>query len=236
MQAAQDAPLTALPLLRRRRNQARALRHKLDEFVHVADSRLAKPHVGSTVFSRPIGTDWSWRPALWRGPLADKGMAGVRTKTGFGGEIMVFHDCSISELMLRQMRNTSDKDLAPFGLRMEVFRFDGSFLSLVLDLPGDSCAGLKKRHILRVDTVIEVEKPLDIYFRLNIKHGPNTEQLVSKLPMDHHEAFVEFDLGYSSLNEKRVERIWVDMIFDGAEMNRMTVRDITFSRHPRAEL
>ncbi len=47
---------------------------------------------------------------------------------------------------------------------------------------------------------------------------------------------VEFDLSYTNLNEKRVEKIWLDLIFEGPEMNQVTVRDITFSRLPRAEL
>ena len=47
---------------------------------------------------------------------------------------------------------------------------------------------------------------------------------------------VEFDLGYSDINEKRVERMWLDLIFEGPEMNQITIRDITFCRYPRAEL
>jgi hypothetical protein len=38
------------------------------------------------------------------------------------------------------------------------------------------------------------------------------------------------------MNEKRVERIWLDLIFEGPEMNQVTLRDLTFSRRPRAEL
>ena len=47
---------------------------------------------------------------------------------------------------------------------------------------------------------------------------------------------VEFDLAYSKLNEKRVEKAWIDLIFEGPEMNQITLRDLTFSRRPRAAL
>ena len=47
---------------------------------------------------------------------------------------------------------------------------------------------------------------------------------------------VEFDLAYSKINEKRVEKLWVDLIFEGPEMNQIILRDVTFSRRPRAEL
>jgi len=71
---------------------------------------------------------------------------------------------------------------------------------------------------------------------LNIKHGPNVEQVVRELPLNEGEVKVEFDLAYTKMNEKRVERIWVDLIFEGPEMNQVTLRDVTFSRRPRAEL
>mgnify|MGYP006074808711 FL=1 len=234
--AARKAAGAELLVLRAQRYSARQLRQKLDELTYVADSRLALPRIGSNAFAKPGGTDWSWRPQLWRGPLASKGMSNVQSKTSFGDEVTIFHDCRISELTLRQLRNTREVDLAPFGLRMDVFRFDGSFLSLVLDLPPESCDGLKKRHLVRLDANIELEKPLEIFARLNIKHGPNTEQIVRELPLHQEEVMVEFDLAYSKLNEKRVERMWVDLIFEGPEMNQVTIRDITFCRHPRAEL
>ncbi len=87
-----------------------------------------------------------------------------------------------------------------------------------------------------MDAIIEMEKPLEIFARLNIKHGPNTEQLVRELPLHESEVMVEFDLAYTNLNEKRAERIWVDLIFEGPQMNQIIMRDITFSRRPRAEL
>lgn len=225
-----------LSALRRRRAQARLLRQSLDLFVQVADSRLALPRIGSTSFPRPAGTDWSWRPLMWRGPLGVKGLAGVESQTRIGDEITIFHDCRVSELTLRQLRNDREEDLAAFGLRLDVFRFDGSFLSLVLDLPPEACAGLRKRHLIRTDMSVETEKPLEIFARLNVKHGPNVEQIVRELPRQSNPSFVEFDLAYTKLNEKRVEKIWIDLIFEGPEMNQITLRDLTFARYPRAEL
>ncbi len=81
-----------------------------------------------------------------------------------------------------------------------------------------------------------MEKPLEIFARLNIKNGPNTEQIVRELPLGAEEVMVEFDLAYSKLNEKRVEKMWLDLIFEGPQMNQVTLRDLTFSRRPRAEL
>ena len=45
---------------------------------------------------------------------------------------------------------------------------------------------------------------------------------------------VEFDLAYSDLNEQRIEKAWIDLIFEGPEMNRVVLRDVNLSRAPRA--
>lgn len=235
-QAAQKAGREELETLREQRSRSRQLQTKLAELAHVADNRLALPRIGSNSFQRPGGTLWAWRPQLWRGPLAKKGMASVANKTPIGDEIAVYHDCKISELTIRQLRNTREEDLAPFGLRLDVFRFDGSFLSLALELPKQACQGMQRRHLVRLNAIIEVEKPLEIFARLNIKHGPNTAQVVVELPLGEKEVEVEFDLAYSDLNEKRIEKMWLDLIFEGAEMNQIILRDLTFCRYPRAEI
>ena len=125
------------------------------------------------------------------------------------------------------------------GLRplepMDVFQFDGSFLSLALDLPQAAIDGLTRRHIIRLEIRVETEKPLEIFGRINVRHGPNIEQLVREFDGSAGELSLEFDLAATRLNETRVERAWLDLIFEGPEMNAITLRDLTLSRRPRAE-
>ena len=231
-----EAGTVDLGTLRKWRGRARSLRRRLDQVIHAAEHRLALPVIGSNVIRKPIGTDWAWRPMPWKGPLPAPGMASVPSKAPLCEGATIFHDCRRSELTVRQIRNTREADIAPFGLRMDMFRFDGSFLSLVLDLPDEAARGLKLKHLIRLDVIVEMEKPLEIFARLNIKHGPNVEQIVRELPLHEEDVMVEFDLAYSKMNEKRVERLWVDLIFEGPEMNEVILRDVTFSRRPRAEL
>ncbi|SIS55915.1 hypothetical protein SAMN05421759_101417 [Roseivivax lentus] len=234
--AAQSAPEADLRALRRQRAQARQLKQQIDELLHVADNRLALPLIGNQSFPRPHDADWAWRPELWTGPLPVKGISSVQSKSMLGREATLFHDCAQSELTLRQLRNTREADLAPFGLRLDVFRFTGSYLSLAIDLPEEAARGLKRRHLVRLETIVEMEKPIEIFARLNIRHGPNTEQLVREMPLHQDDVMIEFDLAYTKLNEKRVEKLWLDIIFEGPQMNQVTLRDLTFSRRPRAEL
>ncbi len=234
--AADAARDTDIPELRRQRANARRLKQHLDKLIHVAESRLALPMIGNQSFPRPVDADWAWRPELWCGPLPVPGISSVQSKSMLGREATLFHDCIHSEITLRQLRNMREADLAAFGLRLDVFKFDGSYLSLAIDLPAVASENLRRKHLIRLDTIVEMEKRIEIFARLNIKHGPNTEQIVRELPLHQEDVRVEFDLAYTKLNEKRVERMWLDLIFEGPQMNQVTLRDLTFSRRKRAEL
>ncbi|WP_121060672.1 DUF6478 family protein [Chachezhania antarctica] len=234
--AARDAPTVSLTTLKAQRTRARQLRAHIDRLIHVADGRLALPRIDSSQFQKPHGTDWAWRPEAWRGPLTKPGLAAVPTRAPFGNEATLFHDCDVSEVTLRQIRNLRPDDLAAFGLRLDVFRFDGSFLSLVIDLPNDAAKGLSRSNLIRVNTIIESEKPLEIFARLNVRHGPNTEQVVRELPLHEEDVSVDFDLAYSKLNERRIEKVWLDLIFEAPEMNQIILRDVTFARYMRASI
>jgi len=45
----------------------------------------------------------------------------------------------------------------------------------------------------------------------------------------------EFDLAYIPMNEKRLEKIWLDLIFEAPRMNAVEIRELFFSRHLRAQ-
>lgn len=221
---------------RLQRSPATALKSRLDAFLATADGRRALPPGGSAALPRPPGTDWAWRPPLWCEPLPGGGAAGVRSPTPLGAGATIFHDCPLAEIAVVQLRNRRGPEPAPFGVEVEVAGFGGSFLSLVLELPREAAAGLKRRHLLRLGAKVEAEKPAAVLARLNVKQGPNVEQLSRELPEAEAEAVVEFDLDATRLDETRVERLWLDLIFQKPAMNRITLRDVTLARYPRADL
>ena len=234
--AAQNAPHAELGALRTQRRQAKQLFTPLQELSHVAETRLALPRVGSTTFPRPAGTDWSWRPKAWRSAYTQRGIAPAPNKSSLGDEVTLFHDCPASEVTMVQSRNAGAADFAPYGVTLEVFHFTGSFLSLVIEIPPASCTGLQKRHLIQLALMIDRESPVKVQARLNIKHGPNTEQILMPLLDDQAETSVEFDLAYSQLNEKRAERMWLDLMFENPKMNKISLRDVNLTRYPRAEI
>lgn len=233
---AEAAPQLESFELRALRAEARGLRRQLDRTLQAADARLQLPALGAGLPQMPLGTDWCWRPDLWRGALPEPGAVAATERTALGENLALYHDCPLGEVVVRQIRNDRAEDRAPYGLAIDIFGFRGKFLSLALNLPDAAVQGLKARHLLRAELVIDADRPLRAFARLNIKHGPNLAQPVSNLPESGRDKLAEFDLAYGDLNDKRIERAWLDLILNDTAMSRIVIRDVVVSRRPRAAL
>lgn len=222
--------------LRDLRNRARKLKQVLARLVSRADQRLAAAVGKVGTIRRHPNADWSYRPEVWTGPVQPRGHVPVKRGTRLGSELAIFHDCPIEEITLQQIRNARAEVIAPFGLQMDVFAFGGTFLSFALDLPESVLDGLSNRHIVSVEADLYMEQPIEIFVRLNIQHGPNTEQVVRQIREVEDTAAAEFDLGYTDLSGKKPDKVWLDFIFEGPSMNQITIFDLALTRRPRAAL
>jgi hypothetical protein len=234
--AARDAAALDPATLRGLRAEARKARQRLDRLIHAADSRLALPPLGAGLPVLALGTDWAWRADICRAPLPRPGAIAATDRTAISDDCTLYHDCPLGEVALRQVRNRTEADRAPFGLSVEVFGFQGSFLSLATELPEGAIQGLTTRHVIRVDLVLDADRPLRAFARLNIRHGPNHAQLVCDLAPEGRDKLAEFDLAFARLDDTRIERAWLDLIFNDAAMTGLMLRDLTVSRRPRSEL
>ncbi|MBO6601647.1 MAG: hypothetical protein JJ938_01280 [Roseicyclus sp.] len=233
---ADDADTMPPAELRALRKRLSSLRHQLDRARLAADAALLNAGSGQDRIERPDQCDWAFRPAPWVVPILPAGEVSVTSPKDLGGGVKLFHDARLSELSYRQVRNRLTDIAAPFGLILDVYRFDGSFLSVVQDLPQDALDGLTRDHFLKVGLRATLESPLEVYARLNVQHGPNCEQIVRQFQFDGDSAVAEFDLAYSKINEKRLEKMWLDLIFEGPQMNQVSIWDMTILRAPRADL
>lgn len=211
------------------------LRRVLDGFIREADHQISRVRFKRPGFQKPENADWAWQPELWSRRIEQQGVAPARSKTEVGQETRLFHDCETAAVTIKQFRNSRSLDLAPFGFMMDVFQFDGSFLSLAIALPQAAVEGLNPRHIFEVEAIIESERPVKILARLNIRQGPNVEQITREFPQSSILSSVGLDLGYLILSENRIQDLWLDLIFDAPQMNQIKIRDLTFYRRPRAE-
>ena len=225
--------------LRRLRDEALGLRSSLNRFLSGADHRARQSQVALDALQLPGGTDWRWRPGFMAGPILPRGIAQPEPGTRLAGDATVWHDCPERTLILEQMACPGATDLSPFGLQLEVFGFSGSFLSLAIDMPAEALAGLTRNHVIRLETGIVAERPINIYARLNIGHGPNVDELLHKCsdlqPGQQSQQVIEFDLAYTGMNERRLDKICLDLIFEQPRMSAVEIHELFLSRHLRAE-
>lgn len=222
------------------RDEAFALRQELDRFLDQTNRRLALSQARLAQVPLPSGTDWRWRPDFLSRRIVPSGVAAPVSGAQIGGPNAVWHDCAERALTLRQVQNSSATDLAAFGMRLEVMGFSGSFLSLAIDLPDEALSGLSRNHIVRVETSVQIEREMNIYLRLNIGNGPNTEEILRHLggvePGGVCSNITEFDLAITEMNERRLDKIWLDVIFEKPGLNAVILSEMIVSRHPRANI
>jgi hypothetical protein len=213
-----------------------AMRGEVERLALSAEAELFARVGNLDGVARPDQCDWAERAGPWRTRLARRGHVDFASPLALGAGVTLFHDAAHADLCLRQEAVRPGRRGSAFGLVLEVYRFDGSFLSLVQDLPPAALLGLTLGHFFRVQLTVEREQPIEIYARLNIQHGPNQEQIVRQFAFSGDNGLAEFDLAYTKINERRIEKAWLDLILEGPEMNRIAIWDMVMLRAPRADV
>lgn len=221
--------------LKRMSDDIQGMRDRLDTMAAQSRSELLSRRAGSDGIDRPDQCDWAARPAPWHEEMRPHGVVGLTSPHPLPGGAKVFHDANHAEICLRQEPAPHWVEGAQFGLVLEVYRSDGSFVSIVQDLPAEALVGLTRNHFVTMNLVADREQPIEIYARLNIQHGPNVEQIVRQVDFDGGSGRAEFDLAYTKINEKRLERAWLDLILEGPKMTRIALWDMVILRAPRAD-
>jgi len=169
-----DTPPETLKELKK---HARAIEIRAGAVAKNADRSLISLLPGDAADQRRPRTDWSYRPEPWKCRQHPWGFAPALNNASLGRDVTLYHDCKSRSLTFRQIRNLDPDSLAPFALHLDIFRFRGSFLSIVVRAPDGVTKGLTKNHILGVSCELQIERPVDIMLRLNLRNGPNTEQI-----------------------------------------------------------
>lgn len=185
---------------------------------------------------RPLHCEWAWRAVPWAARLALSPGDGLADGTVIAPGVTLHHDDPAG--MVGAAQSATPDGPAPFALALAARPFAGSFLSLAIDLPADA-APLLPRHLLGVQVALAAPLGNPVYLRLNLRHGPNTAQLLRLVDarlQGPAPALVEFDLAYARFNPRRVTKIWCDVILTGPGPLSAELLDLAFTRRPRAEM
>lgn len=171
----------------------------------------------------------SWRPAAWQRPLGHSGVTAAPGPTAFGSGLTLFHDCPLAEIRLAQI----NEDFAPRAVAVSAKGFEGTYLSLVVDLPPDKARVLGERDIVCLRVRPGGDPMPGSLARLNLRAGPNVIVKTRSLRARGGGLVAEFDLGRLDLGGRRVSAVWIDLIFD-APLAEIRIADLCATRHRRA--
>lgn len=221
------------------RERAQTLHRHVSRFLQASDPWMLRS-MGVPDGDLPTGTDWHWRPRLLRGGIHPPAIAAPGNGQRLGEDAALWHDCPHRALILRQSARPQPGRGACHAVQIEMLGFSGSFLSLALTLPTEALDTLGPDRILHVDVVMDAERPITIYARINLRQGPNTETMLRQLgdPVAGQGARrrAEFDLAYADLGHRPVESAWLDLIFEQPRMNAVVLRDAVICGHGRARI
>ena len=220
------------------REEAQLLHRRLSRFLQASDPwMLRKTGLGDE--DLPPGTDWHWRPRLLCGQISPQAVVSPDNGHRLGEDAALWHDCPNRALILRQSPRPRPGQAACYAMGIEMMGNSCGFLSLALDLPDDALPGLGADRVLQLDTVMDAERPITIYARINLVQGPNTETMLRQLghPAEGMGARrrAEFDLAYADLANRPIERAWLDLIFEQPHLNAVGINDVLVSHHRRAQ-
>ena len=191
---------------------------------------------GATVIDVPDGfplppkTQWGFTPSL-QNSVTEDGISGqILTGTSLGPNVTLHHDGDESAFSIQR------PDDYCVGLQFEFGDFPNGFFSLAFDLPEDGVSALSRHDLLRFIVQTQTDEPFQAYVRLNMRHGPNTEQLVRMLDIGDGTTCVEFDLFYSEYEQKHASSAWIDLIFNDPAHKKVTLERVIILRRARASL
>ena len=219
------------------RRQAREMLGLVSDLERRADDVLRGG--GQAVELRPVelprDATLFHRPEMFMRPWRSSGLARPDTGVKLGADVTLHHDFPEPEFSVRQRPNPPGAD-APFGVELEAYELSGTFFSFALALPASEATQTRKEDLIRLTFDMEMDLPLEIFARLNLRHGPNVEQIVRGIDVNGRESFVEFDVFYSRFEPSRGKDIWIDLIFQTPSLNIIRLRDLTVLRSPRLSL
>ena len=216
-------------------NQANRLSQRESHALRIAQSHLSTPPRAPANTTAATQADWHWRPDPLNTDIPPTGLHDVPSGTRVTPDTALFHDCARGQITLRQSEQETADNAAAFKT-IEVRDFEGTYLSLATDLPQQALLGLGQHHIVALDVHLHCASPVKSYARLNLRHGPNTDHIVTELPDSTGAQNVEFDLACIRLDDTRLHHAWLDLIFEAPARNCITLTDMALHRRPRAEI
>lgn len=211
--------------LRKLSAEARRLSKLLSRFERHAHTRL-EPRQSTPLIP---GATWARRVDVFAERISPSGYAPLTNNTQISETVTAFTDDPLAVVGVRQAPNANGDHC----VILDIHHLGGSFLSLAIGLGAEVAKELGKDNLLRVHLDCHTEKNVEILLRLNLRSGPNTEQVIRHYAPGQD---VDFDLFYVDFEPERMSDAWIDLMLPPHAMNRIEIRDMVIAKLPRADI
>jgi len=178
----------------------------------------------------PAKTEWGYTASLLDPAGSDDISGEILTGTELSKDVALYHDGDRPVIGLRRAPDNRN------GILLELPDFPATYLSLALGVPEGGVRGLGRNSLLRLALTSRTQKPFQAYARLNLKYGPNTEQIVREIDIGTGDSFAEFDIFYTGFEPSRTSGAWIDLIFNAPSGLSVQIFDVVILRRVRASL
>ncbi|MBY8975282.1 hypothetical protein KHP62_05665 [Rhodobacteraceae bacterium NNCM2] len=117
-------------------------------------------------------------------------------------------------------------------LRLTIYRFSGSFLSLAMAIPAAKIAQIRSGHTLGVSFHARASRPIALNTRLNLIVNGQREDLSSHRILGDCAHAVDFDLRRFDLTKETALSAWVDLILREPSMVEIDLKDVSITLRP----
>ena len=199
------------------------MQFQIAKFLFAYNVYLDRPTLNAKIPSLPPNTQSCYRPPLWSVRQSTP-FKRHSNRIQFQKKTALFHDCPIGDIIVRQIRNIGENISSPFGLKCDVFSFEGSYMSL--SFPVEFADELKQDDNIMLRIELDCEKSRMTYATLNIGKGAQKEVQSLTCEDDGRFIFAEFDLSQYHTNLDGSQNMWFDLSFDNYPYNEIIIRDL----------
>jgi hypothetical protein len=123
----------------------------------------------------------------------------------------------------------------PIGLGLTLGEFTGDFLSLAFAAPDVAAQGMTKFTLFQCDMMTVVDHPVIFHLRLNVQYAATVATFTQVAKTSGGHLCATFDLGFYPFEVGEFLKIWLDVMIDSPNHNRIIVNDLTLLRYPRGQ-
>ena len=123
-------------------------------------------------------------------------------------------------------------DLARLGWVWPLMNLQGIFLSLAFAAPDAAVQGMTKFTLFQCDMMTVVDHQVIFHLRLNVQYAATVATFTQAVKTSGGHVCATFDLGFHRFEVGEFSKIWLDVMIDSPQHNRIIVNDLTLLRHP----